>query len=344
MTVSSATLFSSADIFSALGTNAKGKASGTSQANALLGSIDTTDTTSSTESEQASATVTTPAGDPANLQGSNLSSDIVGALIAFLQGEQNGSDPSATTTSTATTTDTAAAASTTSALPLTAAQEFAKLDTDGDGEVSEQEFVAGRPSDMSEDQATALFSKLDPDGTGSISEAQFSDGVQQAQAAVQGGGHAHHHHGGGGGGSSDTADAAEDAVFNALDTNHDGVVSMAEYMAGAPTSMSSTSVSSVFSDIDTDDSGGISQAEFKTHIEGTSSTSSTTTTTAAATLSGATNADDTTATESFGASLTSLTSDPTVEEFLQSVLNAANAYNSTYSNASLQSSLMAVSA
>ena len=54
-----------------------------------------------------------------------------------------------------------------------AADLFAKIDVDGDGKVTEAEFIAARPEDMSEDDATALFAKLDGEGTGSLTEDQF---------------------------------------------------------------------------------------------------------------------------------------------------------------------------
>nr|WP_246401328.1 EF-hand domain-containing protein [Rhizobium hidalgonense] len=43
------------------------------------------------------------------------------------------------------------------------------LDTDGDGLVSKAEFVAGRPSDVSEDQAGTLFDSFDSESAGSLS-------------------------------------------------------------------------------------------------------------------------------------------------------------------------------
>lgn len=50
---------------------------------------------------------------------------------------------------------------------------FAAIDTDGDGAVTQAEFVAARPDDMSEEDATALFADLDTEGAGSLGESQF---------------------------------------------------------------------------------------------------------------------------------------------------------------------------
>ncbi|AHG48233.1 hypothetical protein RLEG12_04800 (plasmid) [Rhizobium leguminosarum bv. trifolii CB782] len=47
--------------------------------------------------------------------------------------------------------------------------DVAQLDTDGDGYVSKAEFVAARPSDVTEDQAGTLFDSFDSEGSGSLS-------------------------------------------------------------------------------------------------------------------------------------------------------------------------------
>lgn len=50
---------------------------------------------------------------------------------------------------------------------------FGKIDTDGDGSVSKEEFVSNRSEDVSEEQANNLWSRLDSDGAGSLTESQF---------------------------------------------------------------------------------------------------------------------------------------------------------------------------
>ena len=348
MTVSSvSSLFSSANLFSL--TNASDSTKVKASQTSALFDTDADDAGVS-ESQLSQGTALQSSGDPANLQGSNLASDVVGALIQFLQSVEGSASTTASATAgttTATTADaTTDASSDAASAPPTAAQQFAALDTDGDGVVSEAEFVAGRPDGISEDQAKSLFSKLDPDGTGSLTEAQFASGMQTQQAAAGGGPVHGHHHGGGGGASSSDADTAEDSVFSALDTNQDGVISAAEYAAGAPTSMASDAVTNLFSSIDTDTSGGISLDEFKAHINGSDSATSTTATTASTTsstssdtmLSGISNADDTTVVSS-GSSSTSNSLDVAVEDFLQQMLSATNAYNSTFTATSLMSTL-----
>ncbi|MGO7718725.1 EF-hand domain-containing protein, partial [Rhizobium johnstonii] len=55
------------------------------------------------------------------------------------------------------------------------------LDTDGDGSISKDEFVAGRPSDVTEDQAGTLFDSFDREGVGSLSV----DALTEAMSAEQ---------------------------------------------------------------------------------------------------------------------------------------------------------------
>ncbi|SSC68116.1 EF-hand domain-containing protein [Ciceribacter selenitireducens] len=60
-----------------------------------------------------------------------------------------------------------------------AADLFAHIDADGDGKVTEAEFISARPEDMSEDDAMALFAKLDGEGTGSLTQDQFVTAMEK---------------------------------------------------------------------------------------------------------------------------------------------------------------------
>ncbi len=55
---------------------------------------------------------------------------------------------------------------------------FSKIDTNGDGSVSKEEFISNRPEEMTEEQATSLWSKLDTDNTGGLTESQFSSAME----------------------------------------------------------------------------------------------------------------------------------------------------------------------
>jgi len=52
-------------------------------------------------------------------------------------------------------------------------QLFAKLDTDGNGVVSKQEWLNGPAKKMPEDRADARFAKLDKDGNGALDKNEW---------------------------------------------------------------------------------------------------------------------------------------------------------------------------
>ncbi|GLU82293.1 hypothetical protein Rhsp01_34690 [Rhizobium sp. NBRC 114257] len=62
-------------------------------------------------------------------------------------------------------------------------QLFASLDTDKDGKVSQDEFVAGRPKDMSESDAENLFNSLDTQNAGSLTKDQFAEGLDALKSS-----------------------------------------------------------------------------------------------------------------------------------------------------------------
>jgi len=119
-----------------------------------------------------------------------------GLLPASVSADEDNSDPSATdkfsdslagmllqqmqqSGATAGTTGTSTDSSSTDDSSDQASVEalFKNLDANGDGEVSSDEFVAGRPKDMSETDAQTLFKAIDTENTGMLNEGQFSQGV-----------------------------------------------------------------------------------------------------------------------------------------------------------------------
>ena len=58
------------------------------------------------------------------------------------------------------------------------AKSFAELDTDEDGTISREEFIAGRPDEISEEQASAMFDRLAGEGADSLTEEQLRAAMQ----------------------------------------------------------------------------------------------------------------------------------------------------------------------
>lgn len=122
---------------------------------------------------------------------------------------------------------------------------FSRLDTDGDGKVSKDEFVSGRPKGMSEDDAGKMFNSLSnaagvTDGS-ALSQDQFAQALQSQGPQGAGTHHPHHHHGGGG--------MNPDEIFAKLDTDGNGKVSKDEFVAGRPQNVSEDQASTFFDQI-----------------------------------------------------------------------------------------------
>ena len=84
------------------------------------------------------------------------------------------------------------------------AKLFAKLDTNGDGSISKDEFSAATSkAGVDSSLSDAVFSKMDANGDGSVTQDELTK-------ADQAGGHHHHHVGGGSGTSS--ADGGQDPL------------------------------------------------------------------------------------------------------------------------------------
>ncbi|MGR9402881.1 EF-hand domain-containing protein (plasmid) [Rhizobium leguminosarum] len=126
--------------------------------------------------------------------------------------------------------------------------EVAQLDSDGDGYVSKAEFVAARPSDVSEDQAGTLFDSFDSEGSGSLSV----DALTEAMSAQQ----SERAEGPPPPPPSDDDDLA--SLLSDLDTDGDGLVSKAEFVAGRPSDVSEEQAGTLFDSFDSEGSGSLS--------------------------------------------------------------------------------------
>ena len=98
----------------------------------------------------------------------------------------------------------------------------ADMDSNKDGTVTSAEFIASRPSDVSEEQAAKLFQSFDTTGTGSLSVADLTEAMKKDRG---------HPRPDAPGGSND--------LFSALDTNGDGTISRDELSAGMQSAASS---------------------------------------------------------------------------------------------------------
>lgn len=107
---------------------------------------------------------------------------------------------------------------------------FSKLDTDGDGTISQSEFeTAATNAGASKDVADAVFAKIDANGDGSVSQSELTK-------ADHGGGHHHHHHVEGGGGAQGSGGSGQSALDSLMsETGADGATTQSTTNADGST-------------------------------------------------------------------------------------------------------------
>ncbi|MBB6562799.1 Ca2+-binding EF-hand superfamily protein [Acidovorax soli] len=145
---------------------------------------------------------------------------------------------------------------------------FGKVDTDGDGGVSQTELQAllekmsGGTASKTGVDSDELFSQLDADGDGSLSQAEFDAGRPSGGPAGGAVGGMPPPPPGGPGGPGGTS-ASSGTTYDPLDTNEDGVVSASEQAAGAA---QADAITALFKTIDTDGDSSISSDEAQSFI------------------------------------------------------------------------------
>ena len=126
--------------------------------------------------------------------------------------------------------------------------DVAQLDTDGDGYVSKAEFVAARPSDVTEDQAGTLFDSFDSEDSGSLSVDALTEAMS-AQRSERAGGPPP---------PPPEGDDELSSLLSDLDTDGDGLVSKAEFVAGRPSDVSEDQAGTLFDSFDSESAGSLS--------------------------------------------------------------------------------------
>ena len=165
------------------------------------------------------------------------------------------------------------------ALGLLRPNLFTKTDSDQSGTVSKDEFVANRPKSISESQAAELYAKIDTDGTDALTEDQLKAGLEAnrpAKPAAAGNSlssdvlsallglmqslgtqESGQSHGKGRGGPPDAAE-----MFAGMDTDSDGTVTRAEFIAARPSNVSEKDATAFYDSIDTEGTGSITADQF----------------------------------------------------------------------------------
>lgn len=123
---------------------------------------------------------------------------------------------------------------------------FKRVDANGDSSISKDEFSTLSKSGGTQGSADteAMFAQLDSDSDGAISRLESDAAIAKAGQEMQAQGVRPQGPPPGpppsGGGAADSEESDTTAIFDAMDTNEDGVVSLAEMTAALDTSGDST--------------------------------------------------------------------------------------------------------
>ena len=142
---------------------------------------------------------------------------------------------------------------------LSTSEMYDKMDADGDGAVTQEEFVASRPDDVTEEMAANLYNSFDTDTSGSLTESEYETAMNQAPPPPP-------PPPGGGGGMGSSTEKSQ--TFSELDTNQDGVVSAEELAAARPDDVTEEMAANLFKSLDTDGSGGLTETEYAAKMGG----------------------------------------------------------------------------
>ena len=146
---------------------------------------------------------------------------------------------------------------------LSAAEMFSKMDANGDGALSEEEFSAARPSDVTAEMSANLYSSFDTDSSGSLTESEYTTATNDMPPPPPPSAGASNS------GSSDSSSAS----FDALDTNQDGTISAAELAAARPEDVTEEMAANLFKSFDADGSGGLTKSEYTAAMGNTAAVS-----------------------------------------------------------------------
>lgn len=138
---------------------------------------------------------------------------------------------------------------------------LSKLDTDQSGGVAQK---TGLSLDTS---AEDMLAQYDADGDGQLSQAEFDAGRPSGQELGMAGGMPPPPPGGPGGpgGAQQSGGSSATTTYDPLDTNEDGTVSLAERLAGS--SSAQEAAQALFAAIDTDGDKTLSETEAQTFID-----------------------------------------------------------------------------
>lgn len=139
---------------------------------------------------------------------------------------------------------------------------FTTLESNGDGGIDLSELKAGAPKDGRGPEAAEILKQADTDGNGTIDEQENDSFLSKMEEHRKAGGMPPGPPPTGNGESDDSSDASVSAVFDPLDTNKDGKVSLKELLAAAKRSELSDEAEALSKLFGDSDDSSVTKKEF----------------------------------------------------------------------------------
>jgi Ca2+-binding EF-hand superfamily protein len=144
---------------------------------------------------------------------------------------------------------------------------FQQLDADGDGKITESELKAGRLGNGRGPDVKEVMKQADTNGDGAIDKSENETFLSKMDAQRPSGPPPGPPRSGKGGKEgSDSSSVSSSTIFDELDTNKDGKVSLQELMAAKPDDASETDTVNLMKEIDTNGDGLIDKNENATFM------------------------------------------------------------------------------
>jgi Ca2+-binding EF-hand superfamily protein len=168
-------------------------------------------------------------------------------------------------------------------------KNFSKIDINGDGKVSKDEFVSGGPKEISVDKKKAFFDKLDNQGKGELSESDFvknfpggsnssnplrsltnnsfstiinlTKDTQTSSSSNKSSNNIESDF------ISKIKDSIGENIYSNLDSDKNGTVSKNEFISNRPKGISDSQATSLYDSIDTEKNGSITKEQFKSSLK-----------------------------------------------------------------------------
>ncbi|MCF3639896.1 EF-hand domain-containing protein [Rhizobium sp. TRM95111] len=144
---------------------------------------------------------------------------------------------------------------------------FLRMDTNGDGKVTEDEFVSARPKEVDEAKSKALYAEISGGSTEGMTEEELAAAMEAARPSAEA-----RFSGDMSAMMLDMQEASAappDAtdLFSALDTDGDGTVSEAEFAEGRPDDVSEEQALALFASFDSEGTGSLTEDQFVAAME-----------------------------------------------------------------------------